>query len=341
MEQSMKQYIQQLIEGEHLSTEDATNAMLTIMEGNATDAQIGAFLTAMKMKGEEIDELAAFVKVMRDKSLKINLNGAVALDMCGTGGDNSGTFNISTVASFVVAGAGATVAKHGNRSISSKCGSADLLQYLGINISTPPELATRCIVDTGIGFLFAPTYHPAMKFAATPRRELGVKTMFNMMGPMTNPAGVKNQLVGVFNIDAARKIANVFSELGAQRVLVVHSEDGIDEISLSGRTHIFEVTHGQPIQQYTVTPTDFGFPTVPLENLLGDTVETNAEICMNILQGKNGPYRDIVLLNAGFGLYAGEKATTPQEGIELAKESIDSGNAMRKLKELVDTSNSK
>ncbi len=336
----MKQYIQQLLDGQHLSPEDATAAMLTIMEGKATDAQIGAFLTAMKMKGEEVDELAACVKVMRQKSLKIDLNGTAALDMCGTGGDNSGTFNISTVASFVVAGAGASVAKHGNRSISSKCGSADLLNYLGINITTPPELATRCIVETGIGFLFAPTYHPAMKYAATPRRELGVKTMFNMMGPMTNPADVKNQLVGAFNIDAAQKIARVFSQLGAQRVLVVHSGDGIDEISLSGKTHVFEAAYGQPVQQYTVTPDDYGFSVTPLTELLGDTVETNAEISMNILRGKAGPHRDIVLLNAGFGLYAGEKASTPQEGIEMAKESIDSGNALRKLKELIDASNS-
>jgi len=336
----MREYIQKIINGEHLNAEEAAAAMLTIMEGNATDAQIGAFLTAMKMKGEHTDELVAFVKIMREKSVKVNLNGTVALDMCGTGGDNSGTFNISTVASFVVAGAGAPVAKHGNRSISSKCGSADLLKYLGINISIPPEHATRCILDTGIGFLFAPAYHPAMKYAANPRRELGVKTMFNMMGPMTNPAGVGHQLVGAFSLDAAEKIARVFSQLGAKRVLVVHSEDGIDEISLSGKTNIFEVTDGHSVNRYEVTPEEFGFTTTSLSKLLGDTVETNSEICMSILKGKSGPHRDIVIMNAGFGLYAGEKASTPQEGIQMAMDSIDSGNALRKLNELIDSSNS-
>lgn len=336
----MKHYIQKIINGEHLSPDDAADAMLTIMEGNATDAQIGAFITALKMKGEHVDELAAFVKIMRDKSLKVNLNGTRALDMCGTGGDNSGTFNISTVASFVVAGAGASVAKHGNRSISSKCGSADLLKFLGINISLPPEHATRCILDTGIGFLFAPAYHPAMKYAANPRRELGVKTMFNMMGPMTNPAGVGHQLVGAFNFDAADKMAHVFSQLGAAHVLVVHSSDGIDEISLSGKTTVFEVSGEQPVRKFEITPEEFGFTPAPLSALLGDTVETNADICMHVLQGKPGPHRDIVVLNAGFGLFAGERASTPVEGIRMAIESIDSGNALKKLHELIDSSNS-
>jgi anthranilate phosphoribosyltransferase len=336
----MKEYIRKIINGDHLTAEEAADAMHLIMEGKATDAQIGSFLTAMKMKGERIDELTAFVGIMREKSLKVNLNGTVALDMCGTGGDNSGTFNISTVASFVVAGAGASVAKHGNRSISSKCGSADLLGYLGVNISLPPEHATRCILDTGIGFLFAPQYHPAMKHAANPRRELGVKTMFNMMGPMTNPAGVGHQLVGVFDLNAAETMARVFSRLGTRRVLVVHAHDGIDEISLSGKTTAFEVTADQPVRKFDIAPEEFGFQTVTRSSLLGDTVETNAEICMSVLKGKPGPHRDIVVLNAGFGLYAGEYAATPQEGIRMAGESIDSGNALRKLRALIDSSNS-
>jgi anthranilate phosphoribosyltransferase len=336
----MKEYIQKIIDGGDLTPEDAAAAMLTIMEGNATDAQIGAFLTAMKMKGERIDELAAFVKIMREKSVRVNLNGLSALDMCGTGGDNSGTFNISTVASFVVAGAGATVAKHGNRSISSKCGSADLLNYLGIEISLPPEHATRCILDTGIGFLFAPVYHPAMKHAANPRRELGVKTMFNMMGPMTNPAGVGHQLVGAFSLAAAEKMAHVFSRIGTNHVLVVHSNDGIDEISLSGKTTVFEISGELPVKKYEIGPEEFGFSPAPLASLLGDTVETNADICMNVLRGKPGPHRDVVVLNAGFGLYAGGKASSPQEGIQMAIDSIDSGSALKKLNELIESSRS-
>jgi anthranilate phosphoribosyltransferase len=336
----MKEYIQKIIDGGDLTPEDAAAAMLTIMEGNATDAQIGAFLTAMKMKGERTDELAAFVKIMREKSVRVNLNGLSALDMCGTGGDNSGTFNISTVASFVVAGAGATVAKHGNRSISSKCGSADLLNYLGIEISLPPEHATRCILDTGIGFLFAPVYHPAMKHAANPRRELGVKTMFNMMGPMTNPAGVGHQLVGAFSLAAAEKMAHVFSRLGTRRVLVVHSHDGIDEISLSGQTTVFEVGGERPVRKFEIDPEAFGFTPAPLPSLLGDTVETNADICMSVLRGKPGPHRDVVVLNAGFGLYAGEKVSSPQEGIQMAIDSIDSGSALKKLNELIESSRS-
>ncbi len=336
----MKHYIQKLMEKQDLTPPEATDAMTTIMEGNATETQIGGFLVAEKMKGEHVDELAAFVRVMRDKSLKIHLNGTPALDMCGTGGDGSGTFNISTVASFVAAGAGVAVAKHGNKSISSKCGSADLLRQLGVNITTPPELVERCIIETGIGFLFAPAFHPAMKHAAKPRTELGVKTLFNMMGPMTNPAGVEHQLVGTFSLDAAEKMARVFSRLGAKRVIVVHSDDGIDEISLSGNTTVFEVSESKPVKKYSISPADFGFSLVSLSELLGNTVETNAAICRHILEGKQGPHRDVVLLNAGFGLFAAGKAAGPQEGIHLAEESIDSGNALRKLKDLIEASNS-
>lgn len=336
----MKQYIQKLLEKQDLTPAEAAEAMTFIMEGNATEAQIGAFLIAEKIKGEHVDELTAFARVMREKSLKVNLNGTAALDMCGTGGDGSGTFNISTVASFVVAGAGVTVAKHGNKSISSKCGSADLLRYLGVNISTPPELVQRCIVETGVGFLFAPVFHPAMKYAAKPRTELGVKTLFNMMGPMTNPAGVEYQLVGTFSLEAAEKMARVFSNLGAKRVLVIHSDDGIDEISLSVNTTVFEVVENQPVRTYSISPVDLGFSPAPLSELLGDTVEINAEICKNILKGNKGVHRDIVVLNAAFGLFASGKAKSPREGIEMAKESMDSGNAERKLKDLIDASNS-
>lgn len=336
----MREYIHKLLEKQDLTQAEAADAMTIIMDGGATEAQIGAFLVAAKMKGEHVDELAAFARVMREKSLKVHLNGTPALDVCGTGGDGSGTFNISTVASFVVAGAGVNVAKHGNRSISSKCGSADLLQYLGVNTSAPPELVQRCIVETGIGFMFAPTFHPAMKYAAKPRTELGVKTLFNIMGPMTNPAGVQHQLVGTFSLEAAEKMAHVFSRLGTRRVLAVHSEDGIDEISLRGKTSVFEVNGTGEIKRYSISASDFGFPSTPVSALLGDTVEINAGICMSILEAKRGPHRDIVLLNAGFGLYAAEKASSPTEGIGMAEEAIDSGRALRKLQDLIDASNS-
>lgn len=335
----MKKYIQKILEGEHLTATEAADAMNTIMEGEATDAQIGAFLAAEKMKGEHVDELTAFAQVMRSKSLKVNLNGSGAIDLCGTGGDGSGTFNISTAASFVVAGAGVPVAKHGNRSISSKCGSADVLQYLGVNITAPPERVERCILEAGIGFLFAPTFHPAMKYAAKPRSELGVKTFFNMMGPLTNPAGVEHQLVGAFSIEAAEKIAQVFANLGAKRVLVVHSEDGMDEISLSGKTEVFEVIGGQSIKRYHIIPGEYGLPPVPVWELRGDSVEVNAALCRSVLEGNAGPHRNVVLLNAAFGIYAAGHATTPHDGIEMAKESIDSGNAREKLRRLIELSN--
>jgi anthranilate phosphoribosyltransferase len=336
----MKEYIQKILEGEHLTADEARGAMLAIMEGNATEAQIGAFLVAEKMKGEHVDELTAFAQVMREKSLKVNLNGTVAVDMCGTGGDGSGTFNISTAASFVVAGADVAVAKHGNRSISSKCGSADVLKQLGVNIALQPEQVERCLNEVGIGFLFAPTFHPAMKHAAKPRSELGVKTLFNMMGPMTNPAGVERQLVGAFSMAAAEKMAQVFSKLGARRVLVVHSEDGIDEISISGRTHVFEVAGENPIKKYTIAPEDFGFSSIDLSELKGGEAEVNAEIFKGIFGGGAGPRADVVTLNAGFGLYASGRAATPEDGLAMAAESIGSGSAYRKLNELVEASNS-
>jgi anthranilate phosphoribosyltransferase len=335
----MKEYIRKILDGQDLTSEEATDAMTIIMEGNATEAQIGAFLAAEKMKGERIEELAAFARVMRSKSVRIDLNGTGAVDMCGTGGDGSGTFNISTVASFVVAGAGIPVAKHGNRSISSMCGSADVLKQLGIEITIPPELVRRTILETGIGFLFAPAFHPAMKFAAKPRGELGVKTLFNIMGPMTNPAGVAHQLVGAFSLDAAEKMAEVFSELGAERVLVVHSDDGLDEISLSGPTTVFEVTAGTGVRKYQVNPEDFNFSPANHAELLGGSPEQNAEISRAVLNGERGPRRDVVVLNAGFGIYASARASSPDEGIRMAADSIDSGKALRKLEDLIEITN--
>jgi anthranilate phosphoribosyltransferase len=334
----MKKFIQKLTDGHHLSKEEASSAMRTMMEGNATDAQIAAFLVALKLQGETTEELLGFVEVMREKSVKINLDDHDAVDLCGTGGDNSGTFNISTVASFVVAGAGVTVAKHGNRSISSSCGSADVLKALGVNIELFPEKVETCVNKIGIGFLFAPLFHPAMKYAAKPRAELGIKTCFNMLGPLTNPAGVRRQLVGAFNFDAASKIAEVFSKLNILKVFVIHSSDGLDEFSLESPTLVYDVDGQNTTNKFHVHPEQFGLPSVKRDEIRGGTAEQNAQTAMNILQGEKGPHRDVVLANAAFGLMAAGKARTVQEGVTLAKESIDSGRALQKLHHLIECS---
>jgi len=335
----MKEFIQKLSDRQDLTHEEATKAMRTIMEGQASEAQIAAFLIALKFKGEQPDELRGFVEVMREKSLKVKLEDMDAIDMCGTGGDNSGTFNISTVASFVVAGAGVTVAKHGNRSFSSACGSADVLKALGVKIELPPEKVESCINKIGIGFIFAPLFHPAMKYAAKPRSELGVKTCFNILGPITNPAGVRRQLVGTFSLDVANKMAAVFSQLDAEKVYVVCSQDGLDEISLGAPTAICEVNSQQYSRRYDVEPALFGLPAVKKSVILGGSAKTNASIAMNVLQGEKSPHRDVVLANAAFGLLVAGKAQTIEEGVNLAAESIDSGRALKKLNELKELSN--
>jgi anthranilate phosphoribosyltransferase len=264
----VKQFIQKISERQHLTREEAADAMRYIKEGQATEAQISAFLMALKMKGEQPDEILGFVRVMREKSVKVKLDDAGAIDMCGTGGDNLGTFNISTVASFVVAGAGVTVAKHGNRSISSSCGSADVLKALGVSLDLTPGRTEQCINTIGIGFLFAPLFHPAMKHAAKPRSELGVKTCFNMLGPMTNPAGVKRQLVGAFSERAAQTIAAVYSQLDAVKVLVVHSHDGLDEVSLEATTTVYDVNNEVANGKYNIEPGSFGLSLVESSSIL-------------------------------------------------------------------------
>jgi anthranilate phosphoribosyltransferase len=327
----MKELILKVSERQHLTREEAALAMRTIMDGGATDVQIAALLIGLRTKGEQVEELLGFVEVMREKSLKVSLDDADAVDMCGTGGDGTGTFNISTVASFVVAGTGVTVAKHGNRSISSTCGSADLLKALGVNIDLSPDLAGECINTVGIGFLFAPLFHPAMKHAAKARSELGVKTLFNLLGPMTNPAGVRRQLVGAFSRDAARKMAEVFSKLDPLRVLVIHSGDGLDEASLEASTTVYEIksTLGQGTMH--LEPGLFGLGTVKRDSILGGSPNANAQIALRILNGEKIPQRDIVLANAALGLLAAEKARTLLEGVRLAADSIDSGMALQKL----------
>jgi anthranilate phosphoribosyltransferase len=335
----MKEYIQKVVEGNHLTKNESSDAMRYIMEGNATDAQIAGFLIALKTKGEHPDEVLGFVEVMREKSVKIQIEDPDAIDMCGTGGDGSGTFNISTVASFVVAGTGMTVAKHGNRSISSSCGSADVLTALGVNINLSPEHVERCVNTIGIGFLFAPLFHPAMKYAAGPRAELGVKTCFNILGPLTNPGNVKRQLVGAFDQPTAKIMAEVFTKFRPAKVCVVHSADGLDEVSLGAQTSVYEVNGTSSVAKYTIQPSELALSHVQKEMVPGGTVEFNASIAMRVLEGEQSPYRDMVVINAAFGLYVGGKIATLKEGIALAAEAIDSRNALKKLHQLKEFSN--
>lgn len=330
----MKEFIRKVSERTHLSREEASDAMRKIMDGEATEAQIAGLLMALKLKGEHADELLGFVQVMRERSIKISIDDPDAVDLCGTGGDAMGTFNISTVAAFVVAGAGATVAKHGNRSISSACGSADVLSALCVNIEIRPERVQDCINAIGIGFLFAPMFHPAMRHAGKPRSELGVKTCFNLLGPLTNPAGVRRQLVGAFSEDAARSIAEVFSRLNSERVLVVHGRDGLDEVSLGAPTTVFDVPGPPASGQYDLDPGLFGLTPASRSEVAGGTAPVNAEIAVKILDGERSPHRDFVLANASLGLMAAGKVRTVREGVELAAESIDSGRARKKLETL-------
>ncbi len=334
----MKDFIKKISGREHLTKEEAASAMRIIMEGNATDAQIAAFLIALKLKGEHVGELAGFVEIMREKSVKITLEDPDAIDMCGTGGDASGTFNISTVASFVVAGAGVTVAKHGNRSVSSSCGSADVLKALGVNIELSPEKVEVCVNTTGIGFLFAPLFHPAMKYAAKSRADLGVKTCFNMLGPMTNPAGVQRQVVGTYSSEAAEAIASVYSTLHPERIFVVHAHDGLDEISLQSPTTLYSIVCDEPVTFSELQSSSFGLP-ASTESLRGGTASENANIALEILHGTTGTGRNIVLANAAAGLVVAGKADTFIHGVALAEESIDSGRALAKLNSLIEFTN--
>lgn len=328
----IKEAISLLIEKIDLSEAEMAEAMREIMEGKATDAQIGAFLTALRLKGETIDEITGAAKVMREKALSIKAP-AGTVDTCGTGGDMAHTFNISTIAAFIVAGAGIPVAKHGNRSVSSKSGSADVLQALGVNIELPPERIEKCLREVGFGFLFAPVFHGAMKYALGPRREIGIRTVFNILGPLTNPAGAKYQVLGVYSSDLTETMAKVLGNLGCIHAFVVHGEDGLDEITITGKTKVSELKGGK-VENYFIEPSDFGIKTGIIEDLLGGEAKENAEITINILKGKKGSKRDIVLLNASAAIVASGKAKDLKEGIAIAERSIDSGAALRKLEEI-------
>ncbi len=332
----MKEYIHKVVEGEDLNREEAEKAMKTIMSGQATQAQIGAFLTALRMKGESIDEITAFAGVMREFASSIHPQVIDNLvDTCGTGGDKMKTFNISTLAAFVIAGAGVPIAKHGNRSVTSKSGSADVLEALGMKLEVTPEEVEKSIEDIGIGFMFAPTFHKAMKHAIGPRKEVGIRTVFNLLGPLTNPASAKAQIVGVYDPDLTEKVANVLKNLGVERCMVVHGLEGMDEISTVSKTQVSELKDGEVIS-YMVKPEDLGIKRASTTDLAGWDAEYNAKVAFDLLKNKvKGAKRDIVVLNAAAGIYVGGKASSMEEGIEIANASIDSGNAFEKLEALI------
>lgn len=333
----IKEAISKLVESKDLTDNEAKEAMLEIMEGKATESQISAFLMALRIKKETPTEFTAFAQIMREKSVRIapKVKGRL-VDTCGTGGAPLKTFNISTISAFVAAGAGVPIAKHGNRCVTSKCGSADVLEELGANISQEPSLVEKSIESLGIGFLFAPTFHPAMKYAIKTRKEIGIRTVFNILGPLTNPAGAKGQLIGVFSEELVKKIPPVIQKLGIEHGLVVYGIDGLDEISTLGKTMIGEVNDGG-IKYFELSPSDLGFKTANQKNITISTVDEGARIMKRVLSGdeKNNERNDIVMANAGAAIYVGGKADSITDGIELAKESVKSGRAYKKLTEFI------
>jgi anthranilate phosphoribosyltransferase len=335
----IKEAIAKVVNMEDLNESGMTDVMDEVMEGQATPAQIAAFITALRIKGETVAEVTGAARVMRQKATRIDARSTVIVDTCGTGGDGSNTFNISTTAAFVVAAAGLTVAKHGNRAVSSGCGSADVLEALGVNISAAPEVVEECVQQLGIGFLFAPRLHGAMKYAIGPRREIGIRTIFNMLGPLTNPAGATCQLIGVYDPRLTEMFAGVLKNLGTKRAFVVHGSDGLDEATITGETRVSELKDGL-ISTYNIDPADYWGESYPADALLGGDATVNARITTDVLTGKKGACRQIVLLNAALAIVAGEKAGNIREGIRTAAEAIDSGAARKKLQALIELSNS-
>jgi anthranilate phosphoribosyltransferase len=348
----IRKAIARIVEGEDLTEGEMIEVMNQIMSGECTPAQIGSFITALRMKGETVEEITGAARVMREHATPIrvgrnvldmdrddiNIDRETILDVVGTGGDGTNTFNISTTVSFVVSACGVKVAKHGNRSVSSACGSADVLEKLGINLDVTPETVERCITGIGIGFLFAPALHGAMKYAIGPRREIGIRTIFNILGPLTNPAGADCQVMGVYRASLVEKLAGVLHRLGCRHGFVVHGSDGMDEITLTGETLVAEVTPAG-VRLSSVTPEQVGLARCPLEILKGGDATANAAIVRAILAGEQGPRRDIVLLNTAYALLAAGKAASPAEGIALAAEAIDSGRAMGQLERLAELTN--
>lgn len=325
--------LKKIIAHQSLSEQEMADVMSQIMTGNATSAQIGGFLVGLAMKGETVDEITGAARVMRSLATPVKINADRLVDTCGTGGDGSRTFNISTTVAFVVAAAGGKVAKHGNRSVSSVSGSADVLEKAGVHLSISPEQVARCVETIGVGFMFAPSHHSAMKHAIGPRREMGVRTIFNLLGPLTNPAGAKRQVMGVYGKQWVRPIAEVLQRLGSEHVMVVHAADGMDEISINAETFVAEATP-DVIREYTITPEQFGFQRAPLSALEVQSVDDSLAIVKAVLGKQPGPAADIVALNAGAAIYVAGIANSLAEGIALAQDAIGSGLALAKLNEL-------
>ena len=332
---SPQQALTALIEKRDLSRDEMLSVMHQIMGGELTPVQIAGILVALRAKGETVTEIAAAAQVMRELSTKVPVMGTANLvDTCGTGGDGAHTFNISTASAFVAAAAGVKVAKHGGRSVSSTCGSADVLEALGVNVNLTPEQVAQAVHEIGVGFMFAPNHHSAMKHAAPVRRELGVRTLFNLLGPMTNPAGAQNQVMGVFHRDLVPKLARVLQQLGSRHVLVVHAADGLDEISLGGDTYVAELREGD-VSEYTLNPQQFGLDSCSSEKLAVHNIDEARAMLLSVFDNRDGPAKDIVALNAGAAIYVGGAATTLQEGIAKARAAIESGGAKAKLEALV------
>ena len=335
----IKEAIAKLVDRVDLTEEEMVSVMNQIMSGEATPLQIAAFLTALRMKGEKVEEITGAARVMREKARRVKVKTERVLDTCGTGGDQKGTFNVSTTSAFVVAGAGVAVAKHGNRSVSSRSGSADVLAALGVKVDAPKEKVEECLEKIGIGFLFAPLLHEAMKYAVQPRREIGIRTIFNLLGPLTNPALATHQLVGIYDGALTTLVAQVLKNLGSVRALAVHGMEGMDEISLCGPTRVAELRDGK-VRDYTIAPEEVGLKRCRLEEVRGGTPEECAQIVRAVLHGDKGPKRDMVLFNSGAALYVSGAAESIAEGIPLAAQSIDSGKAQKKLEQLVELTNS-
>ena len=329
----LKDYLAYLVSGQDLTRADAQTAMNLIMSGQAGEAQIGSFLTALRMKGVTSGEITGFATAMRQQALQIQCSDRCLVDTCGTGGDGKKTFNISTTVAFILAASGLSIAKHGNRGISSSCGSADVLTALGININLPPAAIEQTINEIGIGFMYAPLFHQAMKYAATPRKELGFRTVFNILGPLSNPAKANRQLIGVYERELTVKVAEALAGLGVERAMVVHSFDGMDEISTNAPTQVAELENGE-LNEYTLDPSELGFSRCDFADYLGGDPQENAVIILKVLSGEPGPKRDIVLLNAAAALKIGGKAADLREGLAIAADCIDSGAALTKVKEL-------
>ncbi|HAI99693.1 MAG TPA: anthranilate phosphoribosyltransferase [Dehalococcoidia bacterium] len=330
----IRESIDTVVSGQSLSMEDASLVMREIMEGEATPAQLGAFLTALALKGETTQEIAGMAKVMREMALQVKVDGEL-IDTVGTGGDGKNTFNISTATAFVAAGAGLKVAKHGNRAASGSCGSADVLEALGVQIELSPEAVAQCVNEVGVGFMFAPAFHPAMRYAGPVRREIGIRTVFNILGPLTNPAGAQTQLLGVAFPELGGIMAEVLGFLGSHHAMIVHGHGGLDEISLSGDTSVWEVRGGE-VEEWTLHVEDTGLPETPIEAIRGGTKEENAATMRRVFQGEQGPVRDMVLLNSAGVLMVGDKAESIRKGVEMSAGIIDSGAALAKLDQMIE-----